>query len=73
MHGDQRHDTEHGHNDDSRDRSAHAQWIGITRILEDVCWSDQGRRSIDAVILAACLGGLILLHFEFWHDVGRAI
>jgi hypothetical protein len=41
--------------------------------LEDVYWAKQGRRSIDAVIIAASFGGLILLHFSFWHDVGRAL
>jgi hypothetical protein len=29
--------------------------------LEDVYWSEEGRRSIDAVVIAALLGGLVLL------------
>lgn len=41
--------------------------------LEDVYWAKKGRRSIDAVIVAICLGGLLLLNFHFWHDVGVAI
>jgi hypothetical protein len=41
--------------------------------LEDVYWAKRGRLSIDAIIIAICLGGLILLHFSFWHDVGKAI
>lgn len=41
--------------------------------LKDVYWSKQGRRSIDAVIVAGTLGGLYLLSFNFWHDVGRAL
>lgn len=30
--------------------------------LEDVYWSDEGRSSIDAVIIASTVGGLVLLH-----------
>lgn len=41
--------------------------------LKDVYWTKQGRRSIDAVVVAATLGGLYLLSFNFWHDVGRAM
>jgi hypothetical protein len=41
--------------------------------LEDVYWAKRGRLSIDAIIIAICFGGLILLHFSFWHDVGKAI
>jgi hypothetical protein len=31
--------------------------------LEDVYWSEQGRRSVDAVVIAALVGGLVLLGF----------
>lgn len=41
--------------------------------LKDVYWSSQGRRSIDAIIIAATVGGLYLLSFNFWHDVGHAL
>jgi hypothetical protein len=29
--------------------------------LDDVYWSEEGRKSIDAVVIAACLGGVLLL------------
>ena len=31
--------------------------------LEDVYWSEQGRRSVDAVVIASLVGGLILMGF----------
>jgi hypothetical protein len=31
--------------------------------LEDVYWAEQGRRSVDAVIIAAIIGGLLLMGF----------
>jgi hypothetical protein len=31
--------------------------------LEDVYWSEEGRRSVDAVVIAALVGGLVLLGF----------
>jgi hypothetical protein len=31
--------------------------------LEDVYWAEEGRRSVDAVIIAALIGGLILMGF----------
>ena len=31
--------------------------------LEDVYWSEEGRRSVDAVVIAAVVGGLLLLGF----------
>src|SRR5215211_8103367 len=31
--------------------------------LEDVYWSEQGRRSVDAVVVAALIGGLLLMGF----------
>jgi hypothetical protein len=46
-----------------------ALWLN----LEDVYWSKRGRRSIDAIIIAACIGALFLLNLHFWRDVGRAI
>ena len=41
--------------------------------LRDVYWEQQGRRSIDAVIIAAIIGGLVLIGPDFWLDVVRAI
>jgi hypothetical protein len=29
--------------------------------LDDVYWSEEGRKSIDAVVIAACIGGVLLL------------
>ena len=46
-----------------------ALWIH----LRDVYWEREGRRSIDAVIVAASLGGLVLIGSEFWADTGRAV
>ena len=31
--------------------------------LEDVYWAEEGRRSVDAVVIAAVLGGLLLMDF----------
>jgi hypothetical protein len=31
--------------------------------LEDVYWAEQGRRSVDAVVVAALIGGLVLMGF----------
>jgi hypothetical protein len=41
--------------------------------LKDVYWSKQGRRSVDAVIIAAALAGLFVLGSSFWRDVVHAI
>jgi hypothetical protein len=41
--------------------------------LKDVYWSKQGRRSIDAVIVAASLAGIVVLGSGFWADVIHAI
>ena len=38
--------------------------------LRDVYWTEEGRRSIDAVIVAAALGGMVALGAPFW---GRVI
>ncbi len=46
-----------------------ALWLN----LKDVYWEQQGRRSVDAVIVAASLGGLVVLGLGFWIDLGRAI
>ena len=37
--------------------------------LQDVYWSEQGRSSIDAVIIAAGCGALVLLGLRIWLDV----
>src|SRR5262245_44090051 len=42
-----------------------ALWLN----LKDVYWSQQGRRSIDAVMIAAGLSGLILVGLRGWIDV----
>jgi hypothetical protein len=42
-----------------------ALWLN----LEDVYWSAKGRRSIDAVIVAGALGGLVLVGLRAWFDV----
>jgi hypothetical protein len=41
--------------------------------LKDVYWQQQGRRSIDIVIVAASLAGLVVLGFGFWSDVIHSI
>jgi cell division protein FtsW (lipid II flippase) len=39
--------------------------------LEDVYWAEEGRRSVDAVVIAALIGGLILMGFiPFSTDAG---
>jgi hypothetical protein len=41
--------------------------------LEDVYWAEEGRRSVDAVVIAALLGGLLLMGFlPFSTDDGAA-
>ena len=42
-----------------------ALWLN----LRDVYWEREGRRSIDAVIVAACLSGIVLIGFSAWVDV----
>ncbi len=44
----------------------YALWLN----LRDVYWAEEGRRSIDAVIVAAALGGMVALGAPFW---GRVI
>ncbi len=46
-----------------------ALWLN----LQDVYWSEKGRQSIDAVIVAASLLGLTLLGLSFWIDVLQAV
>jgi hypothetical protein len=41
--------------------------------LKDVYWSEQGRKSIDAVIIAATITGLILVGFTAWVDVAEKV
>lgn len=38
--------------------------------LEDVYWKPKGRESIDAVFVAAVLGGIVVLGIRVWVDVG---
>jgi hypothetical protein len=40
--------------------------------LRDVYWQREGRRSIDIVIVAATLAGLVVLGFGFWRDTVHA-
>lgn len=42
-----------------------ALWLN----LEDVYWSEKGRRSIDAVIVAGAVAGLVLVGLRAWLDV----
>lgn len=46
-----------------------ALWLN----LSDVYWSEKGRRSIDAVIVAACVSGMVLVGFAAWIDVATEI
>ena len=46
-----------------------ALWIH----LRDVYWEKEGRRSIDAILVAGTLGGLVLIGSEFWIDAVRAV
>jgi hypothetical protein len=41
--------------------------------LKDVYWSEQGRKSIDAVIVAATITGMILIGFTAWVDVATQV
>src|SRR5215213_6516578 len=42
-----------------------ALWLN----LKDVYWEKQGRRSIDAVVVAAAISGIVLVGFAAWADV----
>jgi hypothetical protein len=46
-----------------------ALWLN----LRDVYWEKEGRRSIDAVILAAMLTGFVLVGFTAWVDVAKDV
>jgi hypothetical protein len=46
-----------------------ALWLN----LKDVYWEKQGRRSVDAVIIAGVLGALVVLGSSFWIAVGHAV
>ena len=41
--------------------------------LKDVYWEQQGRKSIDAVIIAATITGMILVGFTAWIDVAEKV
>ena len=45
-----------------------ALWLN----LQDVYWTEKGRQSIDAVIVATCLLVIALLGLQFWIDVHEA-
>jgi hypothetical protein len=46
-----------------------ALWLN----LKDVYWSQQGRRSIDAVIVAIALTGMVLVGFRGWIDAATQV
>jgi hypothetical protein len=46
-----------------------ALWLN----LKDVYWEKQGRRSIDAVIIAGALSGIVLVGFRGWVDAGKSV
>ena len=46
-----------------------ALWLN----LDDVYWSEKGRRSIDAVIVAGCVSGMVLVGFGAWLDVATTV
>jgi lysyl-tRNA synthetase class 2 len=41
--------------------------------LKDVYWTEQGRRSIDAVIVTAALSGIVLVGYSAWVDVANDV
>lgn len=41
--------------------------------LKDVYWEKEGRKSIDAMIVAGCLAGIVLVGFTAWVDVASAV
>jgi hypothetical protein len=41
--------------------------------LKDVYWEKEGRRSIDAVVVASCLSGMLLIGFAAWLDVATEV
>jgi hypothetical protein len=46
-----------------------ALWLN----LKDVYWSKEGRRSIDAVVVAATVTGIVLVGFSAWVDVATEV
>jgi hypothetical protein len=46
-----------------------ALWLN----LKDVYWSQQGRRSIDAVIVMATFAGIVLIGLKAWLDVAKGV
>lgn len=46
-----------------------ALWLN----LRDVYWADQGRWSVDLVILVAALLGMYLVAYRFWNELAREI
>jgi hypothetical protein len=46
-----------------------ALWLN----LKDVYWSEQGRRSIDAVIVMAAFAGIVTIGFKAWVDVAKDV
>ena len=50
-----------------------ALWVD----LKDVYWEKEGRKSVDAMIIAACIAGMLLVGFSAWvklaDDVGGAV
>jgi lysyl-tRNA synthetase class 2 len=50
-----------------------ALWVD----LKDVYWEKEGRKSVDAMIIAGCLAGMVLVGFSAWlklaDDVGGAV
>jgi hypothetical protein len=46
-----------------------ALWLN----LKDVYWTQEGRRSIDAVIVAAAISGIVLVGFAGWISVAKKV
>jgi hypothetical protein len=46
-----------------------ALWLN----LEDVYWAQKGRRSIDAVIVAAAVSGMVLVGFTAWVELADSV
>ncbi len=46
-----------------------ALWLN----LKDVYWEKEGRKSIDAVVIAAALSGVLLVSFRSWIDAGKDV
>jgi hypothetical protein len=41
--------------------------------LKDVYWTRQGRRSVDIVVIAATIAGLVVLGLGFWREAIRSV